>query len=271
MRHKLLIFLLTSLLSISFLPAQNMSEALTQGLAKEGEILYNLERLTRASAEYLYANGGMTGLRGYLSYEEEGIYKCVYWNGAYDNLGIVYTFSSGNPEISGNLDIDSHERKLTEKEQLLYDIKMEALLYIKSDPIFKAPEGTQLSLSFVEDKKWIKGYVRPITGDTSFIPLGNDYVFFYTKKGELDYYTQLHPFARISNIQAPDEQGKVVTIQTLSDKKRPYLLPTEICNLLLYSSQKELHVHFLITETYISTYSLKDKSLSIQLNVDADK
>ena len=245
--------------------SQSVNENLVKNISVEGEQLYKLELLTWESSSYIYEHADMSILRGFVAYYEGGAYHCIYWNGAYDNLEVIHTFSVLNPEAIEHMQVDNTPRKLSPHEQILYDTKMQAMLEIRGNPeYFTAPPDALLSVQFIEDKNQLKAYVFPSISGKGIIPLGSDYKMIFNTKSQLLSKSKIHSkYITISTHGEPDEEGKLKTFQSTKGGSPNYISPTTICNLLLYSNHPEIHEHHVISDRYLSFYLLGTKSLFI--------
>ncbi|MEM6265150.1 MAG: hypothetical protein AAGI38_21785 [Bacteroidota bacterium] len=255
------------LLTTAKVKAQDLTQNMIEQINYEGTLMYKLQMMARHSSEYLYDQGNMENLQGYVTYRQFGVYKCIYWNGAYDNLEVIHTFTVADPERPEYMQIDNTPRNLTPYEEMLYDIKMKALLEVRGNPsVFVPSSGAQFNVLFVEGKSTIKAYVISEALVPYTIPLGNHYLLNFTKKGELlgrevlsNTPTQL-PAPQTP--PAPEEEV-VRTFHKIAGEGRPFLTPPDICNLLFYSPQPDVHEHHAASATHISIYKLNDRSLFI--------
>jgi len=233
----------------------------------EGITLYMLETLADASIDYIYDNADSRILKGYVAFEENKVFHCIYWNGAYDNLEVIHSFTTSDPEDPSLLRVNNERRPMTTLERKYYDMKMQALTYIRGDAgTFNAPNGMRLQINFVKANDRIKGFVMPYTSQDSLIPLGNDFIINFTRSGELIDYDVIHTdFQEIDATKSKfDEDGSWKTVQSLKNNQVPHISPTEICNLLLYSPFPDKHEHYVISDQYVSIFSLKKRSLDIK-------
>jgi hypothetical protein len=236
-------------------------------VAYEGITLYQLETLVQASADYIWDNANMGALKGYVAFKEDNIFHCIYWNGAYDNLEVIHAFSTEDPEDPTLLRVNNERREMTPEEQKYYDMKMQALTFIKGDSeMFNAPNGLRLNINFIKASDRIKGYIMPYTTQDSLIPLGNDYIINFTKGGELIDYDVIHAdFQEIDMTKMKkDADGNIKTVQSLNNSQVPHISQTEICNLLLYSPYQEDHEHYVVSDQYVSIFNLKKRFLIIK-------
>lgn len=239
-----------------------------QNILNEGLNLYKMELLSWDATDYIYEKANMGKLKGYLCYrDKEQVYRCIFWNGAYDNLEVVHSFWSSDPAQLELMKVDNAPRQLTEFEQLLYDIKMRATLEIKGNPeFFTLPADTRFYLLFSEDKININCFVMLKTSRDHVVPLGNDFVMSFNRKGELlskapiqKSYVEIRTDAEM----ATNGEALLETLHSIEGSGRPYISPTDICNLLLFSGKKSQHVHRVFSDSYVSVFSLKDKTLDI--------
>jgi hypothetical protein len=248
-------------------PPSQVTSKIRNEVAYEGITLFQLETLVQASADYIWDNADMRSLKGYVAYKEGNTFHCIYWNGAYDNLEVMHSFSTDDPEDPTLLRVTNSKRAMTPVEQKYYDMKMQALTYIKGDSeMFKAPDGLRLNINFIKANDRIKGYVMPYTVQDSLIPLGNDYIINFTKGGELIDYEVIHSdFQEIDVTKLrKDPDGTIKTVQSLNEDQVPHISQTEICNLLLYSPYHEAHEHYVVSSKFVSIFNLKDRYLIIK-------
>ena len=246
------------------LPAQIETQA--RMIAKTGEILYKQDLLVQQSANYLYQKDAMKGLHGYVAFYDEGVYTCIYWSGAYENLEVVYTFTSPDPEQGDMMKIHNRRRKLNRIEERFYHVKMQALLHIKGHPDFyKVPAGVRLNIHFAEFGDKLHAYVFSGTSVDSMIPIGNDYLMVFDDRGNVQRHQVLrtaYTTLRMNEVE-PERDGTIKTYHSNKEETLRYIQPTDICNLLLYSPWKAVHEHYVISGRFVSIYSLKDKRLQI--------
>jgi hypothetical protein len=267
-----LLFCLISLGSATVF-AQDIARLINE-IAYEGVTMYKMDQLVQNSADYIYDQADMSRLRGYVSFKEGETFHCIYWNGAYDNLEVIHHFSTDEPERPELMRAENKKRPLTDLEQKYYDMKMQAITYIRGEPdFFSVPNGLRLNIYFVTTREGIKGYVMPTTTQEDLIPLGNDYVFLFDKNGELQGYDHIHKqYTEIETSKMKsDPGGEIQTVQSIGNSAVPHITPTEICNLLIYSPQPEVHEHYVISDRFVSIFSLKERSLVIVANPNEPK
>lgn len=261
--------ILSLLISLSAFaqPTVQITPKMRIEVAYEGITLYQLETLVQASADYVWDNADMRILKGYVAFKEDDVFQCIYWNGAYDNLEVIHSFSTEDPEDPTLLRVDNQRRAMTPVEQKYYDMKMQALTFIKGDAeMFNAPNGLRLNINFVKANDRIKGYIMPYTTQDSLIPLGNDYIINFTKGGEMIDYDVIHTdFLEIDVTKLrKDSDGTIKTVQSLENSEVPHISQTEICNLLLYSPYHEAHEHYVVSDQYVSIFNLEKRFLIIK-------
>ncbi len=240
-----------------------------QQVAYEGITLFQLEKLVQSSADYIWDNADMRNLKGYVAFKENSVFHCIYWNGAYDNLEVIHAFSTSDPEDDTLLRVSNQRREMNPTEQKYYDMKMQALTYIRGDAeMFNAPNGLRLNIHFIRGNDRIKGFVLPYTIQDSLIPLGNDFIINFTKGGELIDYEAIHTDFQEVDVSKmrPDSEGMFKTVQSLTKSEVPHISQTEICNLLLYSPYHNVHEHYVVSDQYVSIFNLKNRSLTIVAN-----
>lgn len=263
------LFLISILFSLTSFAQQKVqiTPKMRIEVAYEGITLYQIETLVQASADYIWDNADMRVLKGYVAFKENNVFYCIYWNGAYDNLEVMHAFSTSDPEDATLLRVNNQHRVMTPIEQKYYDMKMQALTFIKGDAeMFNAPNGLRLNINFVKASDRIKGFIMPYTTQDSLIPLGNDYIINFTKGGEMIDYDVIHAdFQEIDVTKLKkDADGTIKTVQSLNNSQVPHISQTEICNLLLYSPYHEAHEHYVVSDQYVSIFYLENKILSIK-------
>ncbi|MEZ4684505.1 MAG: hypothetical protein R3B47_00105 [Bacteroidia bacterium] len=146
---KKLLYLVVFLLSA--VSAQNLSQEAVQSIASDGLILFNLETLTRNSADKLYASNAMEGLSGFLAYQQGGLYHCIYWKGQGASRRVVYHYSALSPEKPKFYTLDKAERMLSDYETMLANIKQIAQDSVRENTDYCVTNrGVSLTLHLME-------------------------------------------------------------------------------------------------------------------------
>jgi hypothetical protein len=259
------LFFITALI-LSSLSAQNLNQQAVQGIARDGEALFNLETIARNSADKLYASNAMEGMKGYLAYKKDGLFHCIYWKEEANQRKVVYHYSALNPEKPKFYTLDKLERPLSEYEILLANIKRTAQDTVRSGTdYFLTNRGVSLNLHLLEKGNNIYVFVLANQRSENTIPIGNDYRLKFDKNGKLLTKAKFRStFTEVPTDVKPDATGQVVTFHSNVKQGSQLISPTDICNLLLYSPDPSRHVHHMTSKRFICMYEVKTRLLIVQ-------
>ena len=233
---KLLLLLLILITSIGFSQekiSKKERKIIADSILNEGIKLYNYEKSAWESTDLVKEkNGLLEQVGGYLTYENQGKFRTVYYDKVYQNVIAEFDYSDKfkKPD-SKNYEI----RSISKYESRLNWIKDKIIENAMNDslPII-IPEKTNLNLILFPETDYYKLYV--LTGPTegNALPFGNDYLITAKSNGEIIEFKKFHSRYLPMDLPANFKQMGIKGGMHSHIKTTPHITATDICIFLLY-------------------------------------
>lgn len=270
MKTKLVISLIL-FFSCSIIYGQVDLEFIADSILKEATKIYRLEKAAWVSTDDLLEKNRKKYFKneidGYLSYKSGDTIKCIYWGDTEDKLFIKKTYNFNNSDNLEEYSQLEKERTPTEKELKLIMVRNNLINDINNNnKIYYKPYGSEYNIIITEKEDGYRAYIIIGFKKKHIVPIGNDYCIEFDKNGEIVKRKRLHK----SFIETPYKYfhgNKLESVLHTHLKDSQYITATDICNVMLYSEYIGWEKMEVITE-YISTYNVKDKTLSIRIFKD---
>lgn len=229
-------------------------------IVAEGNLLYQYERAAWMSSDIAVDKGNLlVKYGGYLIYQSGDSIKGIILEKDKNNCIYDITYYKNFTKPFSEKKV---ERQLTEKEQNLFYIKTKMLS--ASDDIkynVVCPQGFNLNPVLIPHNDGYKLYLITGTAQSKVIPIGNDYIFFADKAGEITsmrkFHSRLIPFYTEFN-------GEKVREGVHSHlPAEPFITATDICTFKLYADLYGLD-KFTVLSTALQkyfTYSIVDNKI----------
>lgn len=237
----------------------------TEMILEEGKTLYRLEKASWYGTDVLLERfeNKKDSIGGYLSYQtNDNKVNCIFFS-RYNSNEILVRFQFDSLPKSRPIYIDTINRKATELEKNLIEIRQSAknIVYENADKFFSFYENT--SMNFIPIIQKNKKQVFILTGPqkSGVVLLGNDYVMYYDKKNKFKSKNKLHNSIIQFNYKLED-QDKTILSTMHSHVVTEYITSTDICTLLLYKEFTEWKTHYVIGKKYVSIFDLEKEILA---------
>ncbi len=240
--------------------SQAINEDRLDSIIEEGRLLYALELSSWYSTDILLENEELlSSIGGYTSYKnEEGGFSAIYFsNKDADEILLTVRFPA-IPTLESST-IGKSPRKVTSYEKELLDLRNTALAEIRSDTtgFFSTYQNSNLNLIplIKSDSK----DVIILTGPQSngVVIFGNDYRLTYTKDLKLKTKQKLHNDILVFQVA----EGQESSFHSHKSPTSNIITSTDICTLLLYGSFTPWDAHYVISDEFVSIWSVTDNEL----------
>jgi len=226
----------------------------TDSIIVEGNLLYQFEKVAWVSTDQaLSLKDIKQQYGGYLIYQSDDSIKAIILDKSRENciyeMTYIHDFTIPNKEILVN-------RPLYEEEKELQSVKNKIMITI-SEPAYQVTcqEGYDLNFELIPYEQGYKLYILTGTKKPDVIPLGNDYIFFANKNGDIQSWRKFH--SRLIATPTKYDGEKITGITHSHLRTEPYISATDICTFKLYGSYYGLK-QFKVLSTALSTYFTYD-------------
>ncbi|MDR0874055.1 MAG: hypothetical protein LBN27_11415 [Prevotellaceae bacterium] len=231
---KKMTFILILLLPINYLFAQNLSESeKLDSILAEATVLFQYEKAAWISTDLLYEDAPLAEIsNGYFTYQANN--KTITMILSVDRKRCVAEYFYGN-NFSMPDSINKNEREFTERERNLITIFDELLKKINhsNDYGIEVPYKYSYNSNLIPSENGFKFYLIMGTSQSNVIPIGNDYVFYTDKEGNILSWQKFH--SRLLPIQTQIKGEKVISVTHSHLEQTPYITATEIATFMLYA------------------------------------
>jgi hypothetical protein len=262
------IFLLT--LSVFFalantLPAQTKEEKKAREILDEGLYLYHLEKSSWIASDLISEKYPDAKIEGYVSYRDGNHYTTIFYAG--NGSQVIKSFRFDTTFNKKSVEIGETERAATDREKMMITLRTKAALELLAPPqLFELYDKISVNLQVLEmTGGTYRVYGIPGTTEPGYIPLGNDFMIDYDKDGKIIKREKLHTsfFPIDMNGKPLKDIGKFTPMHTHVDKFSPYITPTDICQILLFSGLYSYKYELVISENYLSILFIPQQQLKI--------
>ncbi len=264
-----LITSLTLLFTCSIIYGQINLEHIGDSILKEATKIYRLEKSAWKSTDNLFENYSRRYFKkeidGYLSYKNEDTVKTIYWGMIENEIVVKNTFNYKDTDLLYEYAHNHNRRLPTDQELKLIMVRGKLLQDIEQNrQIYYKPEGSNYNIILTYSDKGFRAYILIGFRKKNILPLGNDYCIDLDINGKVIKRKRLHK----SYLETPfsEFQGnKLESVYHTHLPDSPYITATDICNVMLYSEFIGWSKIEVIAEDYISTYNVKEKTLTFRL------
>ncbi|GAA4768809.1 MULTISPECIES: hypothetical protein [Flavobacterium] len=243
--------------------AQSKIDKMKDEVVKEGILLFKSEMASWYGSDILIEKIDRSKFGGYVSYTEEENTKCVFLsNDKVPQIIGMVTFDK-TFDIK-NAKTDLVERKPSEIESQLFELRTKSLEAISNDTIFKQYKNTNLNIVPIISKDSKKVYV--LTGPTQngVVLFGNDYLITFNRKENIDNIKKLH--SSLIPVQYgggdPDKKS-VASMHSHLPEYSDIITATDICTTMLYQKFTEWESSYVMSKKYVSMWDCKKNDLII--------
>jgi len=226
----------------------------TDSIITEGNLLYQFEKVAWVSTDQaLSLKDIKQQYGGYLIYQSGDSVKAIILDKGRENCIYEMTYIRDFTIPSNEVLIS---RSLTDKENELLSVKNKIMESI-STPAYPVTcqDGYNLNFELIPYEQGYKLYILTGTAKKDVIPLGNDYIFFADKNGEITSWRKFH--SRLISTMTNYNGEKVTEITHSHLRTEPYISATDICTFKLYGSYYGLK-QFKVLSTALSKYFTYD-------------
>ena len=257
-------FLFYFLVCPGFSQTEEVDPFLVDEILENGIAMYELERTTIYAAQAMRDKGlSREGIYGHLSYRQGDTIKTIYFGPKKAGNTIRYTFEFPRPVELYNRRIDGSPRPPTERELKLINIHYQVNKQVKKNrKFFRQNDSLGLNLVMLEDVDRILAYLLPNAPAEEIMPLGHDYELIFTPKGKLKSRRACHNNFIPIPTKSSSPKGNAAMHRHEGDTC-PYITASDICLLLLYRDFCTWQVHLVVSENYVSWFSMDDQKLQI--------
>lgn len=254
---KILFVSILVILSGPVIAQTNLEQKATQ-IEAEGMRLYKREKASWHGTDlFMEKYKDRSKIGGYFSYINAHRPTCIFFSRDLvpKVIGTIAFDSSYN---LNDATIDLGERSFTATEEELYTLRKLAFEALTTDTIFHFYEDTNPNLIPIISEGEKKVYVITGASKSGVVPLGNDYLLHFTDGSKLKNIERLHRSLIMLETSPKDSTGRdlngVTTMHTHLPEYSPFITPTDICTLLLYSKATNWEQHYVISKDYVTIW-----------------
>lgn len=246
-------------------------EKIQDSIMSEGMKLYQSEMASWYGTDVFLENyKERENIGGYFSYpknDNESI--CIFFdkNEEPNVLGAIAFDSTYNVK-KAILDLKS--RKLTNKENDIFQIRKKALIEIQNDTIFKKYNNTNFNIIPLVDNNSKKVYILTGPKVNGVMVLGNDYLLTFNNKNELISKKSLHKNIIPLYYESEDNKEQESSVHNHLQETGDFITATDICTLMLYGKYTSWKSHIVVSKNYMSIWDIKNNNFHI-MTTDAVK
>ncbi|TGE06064.1 hypothetical protein [Hymenobacter fodinae] len=277
MKYSFLVAVLCSIGGWQQVTAQTTkTQALEQGILREGLALYESERASWIATDLLMARQpDMTGVVGYLSYADQDSVSTIFLHQASDKqaLAVKYGFTFARTSILPATSRNISARPASAREERLFAMRLLVMDELRSHKLLKSaygfPENTRPNVVILDDNQGARAYILTGTQEEGILPIGNDFLMSFTSAGKLSKVERLHNSYIPMRLPEGDQTIEAGMHSHLS--AHPYITPTDICSLLLYQNAFPAKQHLVMSNEYVSIFDLPKRQLAFLTRKAFDK
>ena len=265
--------ILTLLICIAcyFSYSQNVQTEVANAITAEGRKLYKSEMASWNGTDIFiakYQDRNMIG--GYFSYADGNYIKCIFFSKGLSPK-VIGTISFDDNLDVNTANVDLNERNFTNFEQDLYIIRTKSFMAIKEDTFFKKYEKIDFNLIPFIEKGEKKVYVLTGSKEKETIIFGNDYLITFDQANNLTGKKQLH--RNIIKTKYGQFNGQKINkvFHTHLPETGDFMLPTDVCTVMLYEKIAKWDIYCVATTKYISVWDCAADKLLILTQDEAKK
>jgi len=250
--------------SMASLAAQEMPSGFDSVMAT-GTLLAKLELASAMSSDFFRSSldARKDSVGGHVAYMSGERVSAVYFSAS--NPSLIYHTYSFNKNIDfGSLQLDSHQRAATAKEQQLVNLQQAAVADVFSDStnFYSAYKFTALHYIPLVDSVRRVVYIRTVSTREQFTIFGNDYRLTFDSTNALIKREKLHQ--SLMPIEAsPKSSGSrpdtVVTHHSHSILSSELPTETDVCALLVVAGHVPWQTHAVLTPTWNCVWNSNEK------------
>jgi hypothetical protein len=249
---------------------QSKVEKITQTIVEEGKKLYKSEMASWYGTDIFVEKFKETDkIGGYFSYSENEISKCIFFSKE-EKPKVIGTITFDDTFDVKNAKTELNERNFSESENVLFEIRRNALKIINSDTIFKRYEKTDLNLIPIISNGEKKVYVLTGPKESGVVIFGNDYLLTFDKKNNIKNRKQLHKNIIKINYDNKEENKGATAIHSHLPETGDFITATDICTTMLYEKFAKWKAHNVISKKYLSIWNCETNTLFV-MTTDAVK
>ena len=261
---KLFIFFYLILLSTLLYAQKNEVE---QAIVDEGIKLYKSEMASWNGTDIFLEKypERRSDIGGYFSYSDPEGEKCIFYTN-FDIPVVMATITFDSTFDVSKAKIDDNEREFTDLEHDLYVIRDLALKELQTDTFFQYYKNTNFNIIPIIEGSSKKVFVLTGPQISGVVIFGNDYLMTFDQDNKLITKKQLHHnIIPIEYGEEAEEDGKELagTMHTHLGDTGDLITSTDICTLMLYASLANWKSHVVVSEKYMSIWTVKHNSLAV--------
>lgn len=237
-------------------------ERITTPIVEEGKRLYKSEMASWYGTDiFIEKFKDQTRIGGYFSYETNDNEKCIFFSRG-DSPIVIGSISFDSSYNIHSAQFDPTERKFTQGEYDLYNIRSKAFEIIKVDTFFKRYSNSNFNLIPIISNNERKVYILTGPKENGVVIIGNDYLLSFNADNELINKKVLHRNIMLINYSTTDDSVKqVASIHTHLPETGEFITATDICTLMLYEKFAKWGWHYVISKKYVSIWNCQTDQL----------
>lgn len=257
--------LLVLFLAPAFAPpcfAQSIDKQKEEAL-RLGHLLYRLEKAAWNGTDLVRAQAPemMEDIGGYITYPDGDLTHFTFYDRA-DPPGVVASLTFDSTFSNEVAVSDYSPRPLTSEELRLMRIRASGGTVLQQDTSVRVYKNTNLNLIPLVDDGQAKMYVLTGPQVSGVVVFGNDYLVSYDGNDNATKVRPLHQNIIPIEYETEGEPTKV-SFHNHNESTGPIMTATDICTLLLYGSFTGWERHQVISEEYMSVWSISQKGLGV--------
>ena len=278
--YHVLLFICHSIFLFSFTSysqndTSNYFKPVSDSILKEGIEIYECNRASKNSAEFLIEKLSMEEIFGLITYKKNKAIHTIFLKGNSKDPEARYTFSYPAPFNAENVNFDGESRPLSEFEISLNKMRNKILkLARKRKSFFTNYAEIVLNPVFIQKEDITHVFLISSSHDNSFIPLGNDYLLVFDEKSKLLSKTKIHqnlievPVSGRDTLQSG--QG-LASFHIHSELSSPFISSTDISTLLMQKETMNWESHVVVSSEYVSFFFPEQQILEIITREEYEK
>lgn len=254
--------ILTFLIIMSANAQKNATE---QAIVDEGIALYKSEMASWHGTDIFREKAAdkMTLVGGYLSYTEDKLSKCIFFD-QQKSPEILATISFTETFNLDSVVIDSERKEFTGLEKDLFEIRLNAIDAIQKDTLFKHYDNTRPNIIPLIRNGEKKVFVITGPQDHGIVIFGNDYLLTFDENNKVVSKKQIHQNIIPIEYGNTDEGNELVaTVHSHSAETGEHITSTDICTLMLYAKYANWKQHMVVSDKYVNIWTCASNSLAV--------
>jgi len=261
--NKLLLLTIASVISASA-QAQSALDKKAKEVLAEGKQLYRMETANRqAPALFKQKYKGKEKPAGNFTYVEKDEVRCIFYGKDAANT-VLGTIIIDTALDFAHAIVDVTARKLTSRENSLYEMYTAATTAIKTDSFFKKYDNSSMAaLPMIADGEK-KVYIMSFPASNGTITLGNDYLLTFSDNNTISSRKKLHKdMVTLAKDGRNANGGGGYTMHTHVQEGDGLILPTDLCTLMLYKTTGKWSQHYVISRNHVCIWDKDNNELSV--------